>query len=836
MAQFVNVALPIPKGQLYTYSIDGNRPVEKLIGTRVIVPFANRTMTGFIVELAEPKTDFVIKPVNEIIDEEPVFSPKMLEFTKWISVYYMAQWGETLKAALPQGLSPKTVIRIELKKIPTESEIDEMEHKAPIRAKLLRTISRRQGNISVGFLQRKTGSNAITQQLNALSEIGYINRLEEIEGYVKGKYQKALRLNDKYKAEETLQNIMMTLDKKAPRQAQALSWVILADQEDRRAFLADLINETKVSYSSVKSLIEKDIIEEYNLRVDRNLPNDDEEKLSNKNEELLTLTDEQENALNRILESIDNKSPKPILIKGITGSGKTLVYIHAIRNVINSGGSALLIVPEISLTPQMIDRFEIIFPGQVATLHSRLSEGQRYDAWHDIHRGRKRIVIGARSGVFAPLKNLKLIIVDEEHDQSFKQDSPQPRYNGRDCAIVRAKIWGATVVLGSATPSVESMYNAKNGRYELLEIKKRADGARLPDIKLIDMIHARRNRQTEGNFSKPLLTEIINRINKKEGVILLQNRRGFSSFLECPDCGYVPECSDCSVTLTYHKYNNLLICHYCGHTEKAVKSCPSCGYPDLTQAGAGTQRIEDELSNSLKYQGIKANIDRIDLDTTYKKGAHRKILSRFSTGMTDVLIGTQMVAKGLDFDRVTLVGVINADLQLNFPYFRSSELTFQLLTQVAGRAGRSGKYPGQVIIQANKIDDPAIIAARNHDYYNFYYNELQQRKDAFYPPFTRFAQIELSASDDNKLEALSNKFFEFIPNSKDIIKLGPTKPFVYKIRKRFRRFIHIKTKKTIDQTGNIQRNAIRIALEKFSNIKQNQAVTIRVDIDTYRDY
>jgi primosomal protein N' (replication factor Y) len=531
---------------------------------------------------------------------------------------------------------------------------------------------------------------------------------------------------------------------------------------------------------------------------------------------------------------MDSGEFKTFLIYGVTGSGKTLVYLHNIRKAINSGKGVLILVPEISLTPQLIDRFEKSFAGMVSILHSKMTDYERVYSWRQIASGKVKIVLGARSALFAPIQNLGIIIVDEEHEQSYKQESPAPRYNARDAAIVRAKNENAVIVLGSATPSIESMYNTMNGKYELLNLKQRADGAEMPFVRVIDMIDSMKKGKVINSFSKVLLDMIEDRLAKNEGVILFQNRRGFSTVLICKSCAHTPECIHCSIKLTYHKSRNILKCHYCGYTVTTPNSCLACEDGEYEISGYGTQRIEQELKEYLESKNIQTNIERLDLDSTTAKDSQRRILERFYTGETSILVGTQMVAKGLNFDRVTLVGVINSDIQLFMPDFRASERTFQLLTQVSGRAGRKRGMLGQVIIQTYNADNYAIKYAAAADYIGFYNREIEIRFNSFYPPFTRFITLEFYGTEEDKTANYASTFRAYLPkSSNDIEILGPVIPTIFKMRNNFRRVIIIKSLKDKDKSGAFTRNLIRKALAACSLKFSIGTVMMKIDIDSF---
>jgi len=446
-------------------------------------------------------------------------------------------------------------------------------------------------------------------------------------------------------------------------------------------------------------------------------------------------------------------------------------------------------------------------------------------------KGNVKIVVGARSAVFIPLRNLGLIIVDEEHETTYKQDSPNPRYNGRDVAIMRGKFENATVVLGSATPSIESYYNASIGKYQLLEIKSRADGANLPAIKIIDTVNNRKKGLMRGEFSNDLLEKIKEKIQKKEGVILFQNRRGFASYLQCPDCGYVPMCDQCSVSLVFHKTTQDLRCHYCNYIKKNIYTCPECGCNNMREIGAGTQRIEDELAALLEMENQPYTIERIDLDTTRLKGSHRGILERFAKSKTDILVGTQMVAKGIDFERVTLVGVMNADLLMYVHNFRASERALQLLIQVAGRSGRKSNTKGEVIIQTSQPDNLVIQNVLNNDYFSFYSSEISTRKKAKYPPFYRFCVVEFKDENVEKVEAAAAFFRKFLSNNNHIDVLGPIVPTINKIQKQFRRIIIIKNNKINDPQAKFLRLYLKNAKSHYLSSKYKNTKFV-IDIDS----
>lgn len=833
MPHFVNIALPLPTQRLFTYAVPDEMAGEMLVGSRALVPFGKRTLTGVIVEKNVSPVEKT-KPVLEILDSAPIFSSEMLALTKWIAEYYLASWGESLKAALPQGMSPESVVKIRPARDISYDEIENMAHRAPRRAELLRELLRHSGEISVAYLSKILDSANLSAIIESLEHNGLIEILRSVAPEITAKKQRAIAVHpDLLESNEMLREVLDSLDSNAPKQALLLSHAYIHRLHHTEPLLmATALQETKSTSSAVKALVQKKYLVEFETEVLRGEISN-ESSLIQRDESDLAFTIEQQHSIEKINEAIFEGKFKTFLLHGVTGSGKTLIYIEAISEVLRRGKTALLLVPEISLTPQLIARFRAFFGNEIAVFHSRMSAGERYDAWRSTRAGNSKIVIGARSAIFAPLKNIGIIIVDEEHEPSYKQDAPAPRYNARDCAIIRGNLEQAIVVLGSATPSMESMLNARNAKYHLLEITRRADGAKMPEIEVVNTVETRKRRLMTGSFSKVLLDKIFDRLQKKEGIILFHNRRGFAPRLECADCAEIPTCPNCSVSLTLHKYRGSLRCHYCGYTRSAEKSCRYCGHPELKEIGAGTQKIEDELNEILNQNGFdSAVIQRMDLDTTTKKGSHAQILKNFASGAVDILLGTQMVAKGLDFERVTLVGVVSADIQLFLPDFRAGERTFQLLTQVAGRAGRSSDKTGEVVIQTAHPKHPAVLATLAGSYDLFYNDELQIRKEAMYPPFVRFVVVAFSGKDEDTVQQQAHYFANILPkNHAAIVKLGPAVPSIAKIRSEFRRIIVVKSLKSADPQGRIFQHILLSALMVYGQKHGTSAVRITIDVD-----
>ncbi len=834
MLKRISVALPVVLDKLFDYYISSEIIPEEidnsLIGKRVLVPFGNsRKLIGVILDESSKESADTLKYAIQIIDSTPIFSDNMIKFLNWISKYYLAPIGEVYKTATPSTLGLKSKIKIKLIEFDKQvlsSKLSKYPSLNKIVSKLIQY-----NNISTYSNLRKSFPINLHQKLNSLSDLGIIEISEINPSIVKNKLTRFVRINPElYIEKNILENEIIKMEKKAPKRYILMNYLLYNNPQNKFIPISEVIKETNANNSIINSLIKSEVLELN--EIEERKTTSDEFKLAHKIEIDIKLTDEQDNVFNNILRKYNSNNQKPSLIYGVTGSGKTLIYMNMIKAVIKNNQSTIVLLPEISLTPQFIDRFELSFPNQISVIHSRISISEREQAYKDIRTGKSKIIIGARSALFAPTQNLGLIIVDEEHDSSFKQISPNPRYNARDCAIMRAKIENSAIILGSATPSIESMYNSSIDKYDLYKIMNRADNAKLPKINVIDMIDASKQGQIYNKtLSKTLLNEIEKRIIKKEGIILLQNRRGFASVVQCQNCGYIAECKNCSVVLTYHKFGDLNKCHYCDYSEAYSRTCPKCASKELKISGSGTQKIEEDIIAYFDDKNIKVSIERMDFDTTSQQGSHRKILERFSKGVTDILIGTQMVAKGLDFDRVTMVGITNADIQLMLPDFRANERTFQLLTQVAGRAGRNSEKEGEVFIQTHIPDNPAIKSVINSSYRKFYDEEIISRQAAFYPPFTRFNVIEFSSDNQQLVIEHSNIFFSLLTKNKSLIIHPPVIPLIEKIREKYRRIIVVKSIKSHDITGRTLHNTISKALNYYQSHYSISKVSIKVDLD-----
>ncbi len=822
---YVNVALPVPVNKLFTYIVPDELKEDVQVGKRVIVPFGKQEMTGIIVDITNQSGWHKLKEIKDVLDPKPIISDEMLKLTKWVADYYLTSWGEVLKIALPSGTVVESKRIIKLVRKPDEETLSRIEKSFPKRAQILKFLLTENSEVSIKTLKNKFKFKNIYSLINSLESLGFI----EIEKYLpeqkaKAKFEKYIKISKSHTDDlKKLTFEISQLERSSPKQAEVLVYLINKFKKGEiEISLSDVLKATGSSAQTIKKLSEKGLVEIFQKEVVRKFEYEFEEP-----DKKIELNEHQKKALAEIKKSIESGKFKTFLLYGVTGSGKTQVYIEAIKEVINLGKTAIVLVPEISLTPQIVNRFKKNFGEIVGVIHSKMSIGERYDSWRMIKEGIYKIVIGPRSAIFAPLEKIGLIVVDEEQESSYKQFDNPPRYNARDVAIMRANLNNAVVILGSATPSLESYYNAKIGKYHLLVLPERVDKAKMPKIEIVDMIKERKeNNKT--SISKLLNQKIKERIDRKEGIIIFQNRRGYSTYIECQDCGYVEMCDNCSVTLIFHMAQNHLRCHYCGFVKSVPDSCRRCGGIKLKLKGVGTQKVEDEISHIFP----EAKVIRMDLDTTAGKKSYDKIMQKFANGEADILLGTQMVAKGLDFSRVTLVGVISADIPMLIPDFRSSERTFQLLTQVAGRSGRSEKE-GEVIIQTFQPEHYIFDYIVNHKTLEFYERELKIRQDLNYPPFTRLILIEFKGENEKDVDSASNEFAKELKSKihNPIQILGPAPAAIPKIKRNYRYHIIMKIPKQFDKSGKQVAQVIWQLKEKFETRLNSKGVKLIIDVD-----
>lgn len=763
----------------FTYILDTTEP-NSFLGYRVVIPFKNRKIIGIIYKEHKEPLEFdavKLKKIIKIIDDKPVISEQMLILARWIADYYVTPIGEVLQSIIP----PK--LKIAEKKYVQFLGVSEYEKEILSKSerKVVDYLSNQKKPVLLETLKANVRSSRLNNTIENLSKKGIIRIIQKEKGQIPKKQIFHINthmfsdeiINEYFEIFKKKKNLLLILQRFFEISSSGI--VALSFEEIKKEFPRPNLNRY------LNTLVEIGFLN-LEFKNDTETSSSFVNKYNFPNELTLQLTSEQENTLNSIINALEGNRFASFLLYGVTGSGKTLVYLHSIKKCLQKGKSAIMLVPEISLTPQLVERFNNAFPEQIAVLHSRLTESERVKQWVSILNGEKRIVIGARSAIFAPTKNLGLIIVDEEHEPTYKQDEPSPRYNARDVALMRGKIENAIVVLGSATPSVNSYYASKIGKHSLLKISERVDGAKLPNIILVDMLEKRKQRRIFGQFSDTLLHKIIDRLNKKEGIILFQNRRGFGLLVECRFCGYIPKCPECEVSLTFHKSEHKLKCHYCGFEREYDATCPKCGKTPMLVLGYGTQRIEEELQSILNELEYFPKIERFDLDVVIKSTKGNEILQKFYFGEIDILVGTQLIAKGLDFERVTLVGIVNADLQLNIPDYSANERAFQLFTQVAGRAGRRSNLPGEVIIQTTNPNVYPIESFVNNDYESFYKKEIYFRRTLHYPPFYRLISIEIRWKNQALKEEIINFLKGYLEQINNSILLGPVVPIIPKIR------------------------------------------------------
>jgi primosomal protein N' (replication factor Y) len=733
--------------------------------------------------------------------------------------YYLCSPGEVLNAALPSGLKLSSESMVQLHPaFDWEITLFEFSEKE---TQLLHHLVN--GPMSYSEVASLLGIKHIFTLLKSLTGKQAIILFEEVREKYKPKKEKRIRLNHEFLDHNALENIFQKLSSKPKQEEILLNFlkevpVLQHPEENKKGISKQKLMEGDLSLSALNTLIKNSILEEFEIVVSRfdavpesSLPD-------------VILSEDQVAAQQEIFRHFE--SVNTVLLHGITGSGKTEMYINLIKKALESGTQVLYLLPEIALTTQIVQRLRKLFGEHMGVYHSRFSDNERVEVWNGVLNGRFNFVVGVRSAIFLPFDHLGLIIVDEEHDTSYKQQEPAPRYHARDAALMLAHQHHAKIILGSATPSVESYHLAHTGKYGLVQLYKRYGEAQLPQVILVDMSRERKQKKTKGEFSSILLKAIEDSMVNKEQVIIFQNRRGYSPILECEDCGWVPKCINCAVSLTYHQYKHAVICHYCGYREEAPSVCPSCSSRRLLTPGYGTEKLEEEL----KLHFPEAHIQRMDLDTTRSKTGYETIISQFEEGDTDILVGTQMVTKGLDFDRVSLVGVFNADRMMHFPDFRSYERAFQLLTQVSGRAGRRDK-PGKVVIQTTNPEHPVLGIVLRHHVSEFYSQEIDTRNSHLYPPFSRLIEITVKHTDKKITQELAHELCDRINKQVHGIKvLGPGEPMVSKIRNQYLMNALIKIPR---DTGNLPsiKNNLKQITEGLIHEKAYRNARIILDVD-----
>ncbi len=780
---YADLVLPLALSQYFTYEIAPEMTDSIAIGSRVVVPFGkgNKFYTGIVVSLhsTAPK-DYETKTIYSILDPKPILRHPQLKLWEWIADYYMCSVGEVFKAAIPAGLKIDSETQLTLNNEYVEDEDDRLNKKESAILDALSTTEK----MTVAQIEKSTKLRNLLPAVRGLMEKMAIVLSEEIKFKYKPKVEPCVRMLIDRTDQDRLREIFDSLMRSQKQLALLMKLLELSKFMHNGDLVEvtkkDLLEQSGVTAAVLKSLETKEYVEVYNREVTRlTAPSDIVH-------DMYELNEKQQVAFDEINRSFADKNT--VLLHGITSSGKTEVYIHLIKNIIEQGRQALLMVPEIALTTQLSMRLEKVFGKKLAIYHSKFSDNERVEIWKKLlETDEVKVVLGVRSSVFLPFRDLGLIIVDEEHEATFKQQDPAPRYHGRNVAMVLASLHGAKTLLGTATPSVESYYNATTGKYGLVELTARHQAIMLPEIVAVNTQELKKRKQMISLFSPLLLHKMDTSLQNGEQAILFQNRRGFAPMIECELCAWVPKCIHCDVSLTYHKGLRQLTCHYCGYSIEVVHVCPACGNPDLKPKGFGTEKIEEEISRVLPA----SRVVRMDLDTTRTKSAYERIITNFQQRKSNVLIGTQMISKGLDFDHVRVVGILNADAMLNFPDFRAHERAYQMLTQVAGRAGRKHKQ-GEVIIQTSQPEHKLIRQVINNDYKGMYAKELDERQAFKYPPFYRLIYVYMKHKDEKLLNELATTYANYLRRIFGNRVLGPDNPPVARVQSLFIRKVMLK--------------------------------------------
>lgn len=816
MSFFVEVIIPLSLPKTFTYKVSEAEYNFITKGMRIAVPFGkNKIYTALAIDLHQnAPTLYEAKEIHQILDEKPIVNEYQINHWFWIAAYYMCNIGDVYRGALPSALllESETIISQQKDTVVNETELSDDEF-------LIYEALQHQSSLKVQNVMDILNKKTVLPVIQKLIHKKIITLEEEIQEVYKPKLIRYIRLHAQYQTEENLITLLDSL-KSDKRKNLVLQYFQLQAQERKPISVKQLTETTQTSAAIIKALVEKGVFEEYYIQEDR--VNFDKNKTENE----LTLSEAQQKAFSEIEQSFSTK--EVCLLHGVTSSGKTEVYTKLIENYIAVGKQVLYLLPEIALTTQLVSRLTQHFGNKVAVFHSKYSNNERVEVWHHVlqQSEKAQIVIGARSALFLPFSNLGLIIVDEEHEPTFKQQDPAPRYHARDAAIVLANAHQSKVLLGSATPSIETYYNATSGKFGLVTLKERFGKVQMPEIELVDLKDSYFRKRMKGHFSLALIEQITEAFANNEQVILFQNRRGFSPVLECMTCGHVPQCPQCDVSLTFHKYKNQLRCHYCGYNMAKPSNCHVCSSVDLETKGFGTEQIELELAELFPNKNIK----RMDQDTTRGKYSFEKIIDGFKNREIDVLVGTQMLAKGLDFDNVSLVGIMNADNMLYHPDFRAFERSYQMMTQVAGRSGRSEKR-GKVVIQTYNPLHNVIQQVTNNDYEGMYKEQLYERKIYYYPPFYRLIRLTLKHRDYEKLKEGSMWLYQVLKQNLSIPVLGPEEPAISRIRNEYIRTIMVKIPADTSLQGT--KKTIQKVLNSFEVVSQYRTIKVTVNVDFY---
>lgn len=788
---FADVILPLPLPKLYTYRVPFELNDQVVIGGRVIVQFgAKRTLSCIVAAVHEtPPKDYQAKYILEFIDETPVVTQPQLKLFRWMADYYLCTLGEVINAALPAALKLNSESRVQLHPVWLNTDEADRYPLSEQEQKVVAALLDGEEGKSMTFTEvgDVLGIASFHKVIKSLMHKETIFLFEHLADKYSPKVVKKVRLAHHYVAEAALEGLFAQLASRAKQLDVLMRYLqkvpVYQNEHANHNGIekAYLSSAPHLSPSAVNTLIKNGVLEQFDVIVSR-FPLDDATEANMH----FRLSETQQAAHDDILDQFNTKDI--VLLHGVTGAGKTEIYIELIRQALDGGGQVLYLLPEIALTAQIVTRLMRVFGSRLGVYHSKFSDNERVEVWNGVLSGRFQVVVGVRSSVFLPFDNLALLIVDEEHESSYKQYDPAPRYNAREVALMMANFQGAKTLLGSATPSVETYYQTRTGRYGLVSLTKRYGEAGLPEIELVDTRKARESKTLLNHFTPELMAEMESKLAQKEQIILFQNRRGYAPFINCLDCGWIPKCTNCAVSLSYHKQAHELRCHYCGHHDRMPVQCPACGSRNIKTVGFGTEKIEDDLKVMLP----QANVQRMDLDTTRAKNSYQQIISDFEQQNTNVLVGTQMVTKGLDFANVSLVGIINADSIIHYPDFRAHERAFQMFVQVSGRAGRKGKK-GKVIIQTADPQQVIFDKVIRNDYLEFYEYEILQRREHGYPPFMRIIRLTVKHMDQLLCERAAMLLTgELVERLGREAVLGPEAPYIFRIRNFYLQEITIK--------------------------------------------
>ena len=821
---FADVILPVPIPNMFTYRVPRSMEALVGIGFRVIVQFGTKKiLTGIIGKVHnKPPVIYEAKAILEFLDEYPVVNPLQIKFWGWMAEYYCCHIGEVMNAALPTGFKLSSESKIQL-----NPNFDEIASGFPIddRERVILDALMEKTELTYGECEKLLQVKSAYAIIKSLVAKEAILVFEHVKEKYTPKVETRVRLDSSFVREKSaLEGLFNQLTKRPKQEEILLKYLqqvpVYQQPElnekgvDKKSFAA-----AGLSPGALSTLIKNGVFEEFKVIVSRF------ETLGSENENI-ELADFQEEALTHIKKNFEEK--QTVLLHGITGSGKTEIYIRLIQEVLGSGSQVLLLLPEIALTTQIVTRLQKVFGSKMGVYHSKFSDNERVEVWQGVLTGKYSFVVGVRSSIFLPFDSLGLVIVDEEHETSYKQYDPAPRFQARDAAIMLAWLHQAKILLGSATPSFESFYNARTNKYGYTYLDRRFGEALLPDFILSDVLVDQKKNLLKLDFTRMLREKIQEALNNQEQVLIFQNRRGYAPYISCDECGWIPGCEQCDVSLTYHQFREEMRCHYCGFREKVPLSCPACGSSKLASVGQGTERIEESLS--LLFP--EARVARMDLDTTRSKYGYQRILEDFGAGNIDILVGTQMITKGLDFDKVTVVGIVDADRILYFPDFRAGERAFQQITQVAGRAGRR-KAQGKVIIQTRRPDNPIFPKIMQGDYQQFYLEEMADRQRFFYPPFVKIIKLTVKHKEPLLAEKAARhltNLINTIPVKK--IVLGPEKSLVAKVKNQYLYEILVK----VEKQGNAQaifKRELTAKIEEVRAYKDLKAVRVVVDVDPY---